>query len=41
MKEILNTILDPSSQTGDFTARSPRPSGQSPCFFHPQYSKQE
>ena len=41
MKEILNTILDPSSQTEGFPAPFPSPTGQSPCFFHPHYSKQE
>ena len=39
MKEILDTILDPSSQTEDFAALLP--TGQSPCFFHPYHSKQE
>ena len=34
MKEILNTIPDPSSQTETLPGRSPRLTGQSPCFFH-------
>jgi hypothetical protein len=42
MKEILDTIPDPSSRTEDLPrCRSPRPTGQSPCFFHPYYSKRE
>jgi hypothetical protein len=41
MKEILNAILDPSGQTEGFAAPPPRPTGQSPCLFHPYYSKQE
>ncbi len=41
MKEILNTILDPSSQPEDFAAPLPRPTGQSPWLFNPHYAKQE
>ena len=41
MKEILGTILDPSTRWKTLPRRSPRPTWQSPCFFHPYYSKQE
>jgi hypothetical protein len=41
MKEILNTILDPSSQTEDFAAPLPEAYRAVACFFHPHYSRQE